>query len=114
MILSMNKEFGVPLSESEMGKYMTSTSITAAVESKTLKETSEEAAFKNDLFENATSYLNNTSINKGNGSHTSRVWTPLDNLNVNFINMKRDKKDETRQFIDENKKLIGKISEENK
>lgn len=103
MVLSMNKEFGIPLSDAEMEKL------------KKFSNPNEdtrnfEDSIKTNLFEDTTSYMNNDR----KILHTSRVWTPIDNLNVSYIEHKREKRETTKDFIDENTKLVAKLSEQNK
>lgn len=98
MILSMSKEYGVPLTDIELNNLKD-----AQCQKDNVNET---GAVSNDLFEDATTY--------SKIPHTSRIWTPLDNLNINFITLKKEKETANKDFILENVKLIPKISQENK
>lgn len=134
MILSMNKEFGVPLNDTAANKLNTS----SGEEQKDAGNFSKNAD-ATSLFDNATSYLNshNDSSNKavGNGdggdgcgsggaaaataaaaAHTSRIWTPLDNLNVSFIAHKKEQAEmrNSKDFIGENAQKITEISQANR
>lgn len=103
----MNKEFGVPLNDTEANKLKT---INCEKETTSLKNL--EGSIRNDLFDNTTSYMNSNNDQKV--VHTSRVWTPIDHLNVSFIAYKKDKKENTRDFIGENSRKISEISEINR
>lgn len=126
MILSMNKEFGVPLNDTAANKLNTFSS----EEQKDAGNFSKNAD-ATSLFDNATSYLNshNDSSNKAVGdgagggagsgtaaAHTSRIWTPLDNLNVSFIAQKKEQAEmrNSKDFIGENAQKISEISQANR
>lgn len=103
MVLSMNKEFGVPLSEAETSRMRTMESERGMINIENLMQ--------NVMFDDTT-----TNVQDENKQiiHTSRVWTPIDNLNVSFMSRKKERSENPRDFIRENTKEITKLSLENK
>lgn len=103
MILSLSKEFGVPLTEKETKLYK----ISEIVQFEPTKESIEKENLNptNEKLYNSLDNVN-TVI-----PHTSRIWTPIDNDNDKYFSLKKDR--EKKNFLNENKQKIGKISEKN-
>lgn len=103
MVLSLSKEFGVPLAEREAKLYRISEivefeSTTGSFEKENLNPINEKLL---NSLENVNTHI----------PHTSRIWTPIDNSNDRFLISKKEK--DSRNFVNENKQKIGEISEKN-
>ncbi|CAF0826449.1 unnamed protein product [Brachionus calyciflorus] len=106
MILSMSKEFGVPLTEKETKQYQYSEKFSEKVSSANNKENLNpvDPKLMNDF----------DTANITNIPHTSRIWTPIDNTNDQFMAQKKDKQVQMKNYLLENVKQIPEISEKNK
>lgn len=105
MILSMSKEFGIPLTEKETALYKY-----------TEKKPEENANDKENLNPINSKFLNDfDNVNITNIPHTSRIWTPIDNANDNFMIQKKERETQNnRNYLIENIQQIPEISERNR
>ncbi len=107
MVISMSKEFGVPLTEQDLEQLKSSTKV---------KENPEiDMNNRNDIINNYDSIMNGE-FSYGQSEHkiphTSRLWTPIDNFNEQFLMQKRDQ--DVKDFISENLKYVKELEEKNK
>jgi hypothetical protein len=109
MIMSMSKEFGVPLTDQDMEQLKSSTK---------LKETN---LHPHDQIEKG-ELVNYESMNEDYSyahsdqkiPHTSRLWTPIDNFNDQFMQQKREQESNVKDFINENSKMIKELADKNR
>jgi hypothetical protein len=107
MVVSMSKEFGVPLTEQDIEQMKSPVKI---------KESSEiDMNNRNDIINNYDSIMNGE-FSYGHSEHkiphTSRLWTPIDNFNEQFLMKKRDH--DVKDFVSENLKYVKELEEKNK
>ena len=107
MVISMSKEFGVPLTEQDLEQLKSSSKV---------KENPEiDMNNRNDIINNYDSIMNGE-FSYGQSEHkiphTSRLWTPIDNFNEQFLMQKRDQ--DVKDFISENLKYVKELEEKNK
>lgn len=102
----MSKEFGVPLTENELKQFK-------------LKDEATEN--KENLYNPQNSNENSQGImdefgygQNANIPHTSRIWTPIDNYNDNFMTQKSGKDTVVKNHISNNKKIVHETSEQNR
>ena len=106
MILSMSKEFGVPLNGQDMESIKASSSFDPDGYS--------ADAMSDFKKSNDTNEYNNEIEEKRNIPHTSRIWTPLDNDNNHYLQEKFEKQSQMRNFVASNIESVHEKSERNK
>ena len=93
MVLSMSKEFGVPLTEEDL----------SPVEKNEINtEIGDDTKF---VYE----YTDKYAI-----PHTSKAWTPIDNNNEKYLQEKSEKLNQPKNFVESNIEKVHEISNENK
>ncbi len=132
MILSMSKEFGVPLSDEELKMLKSSSNTLNRKESNNklsyIIKNEDNAAKHVDFNSSADSGIKNSynSIHDNQYNEnihvptSSRNWTPIDNINHAYLEKRRQKEDEQKDenvkknYLTENINSIYDISQKNK
>ena len=99
-VLSMSKEFGVPLTDGELEQLKSDRKLNTFG-----KQTDSEMA--DDIY--------GLVQTEPTIPHTSRFWTPIDHQNDQYLEIKREKQSEKApDFLKQNVKLVTEIAEKNK
>ena len=93
---SRSKEFGIPLNESDFA-HTNPSLVGKKVE---LTNENQEFAYDQNEFDNI--------------PHTSRIWTPIDHDNTQYVKEKLEKENQIKNFLSNNIQTIQEISEKNK
>ena len=104
----MSREFGVPLTDAELQQLK---------HAEKLKATQNVENFngKNN-FESDTSGVYGygyENTEQANIPHTSRIWTPIDNFNEDFLNKKKEKEVQPKNFLVHNIETLQELHEKN-
>lgn len=102
MVQSMSKEFGVPFGQMDEEMFKSGSSLSAKQQ-----DLVSEVNMINDNEEYG--YEKVKTI-----PHTSRVWTPLDNSNAQYMQNKLERESYVKNFIQNNMENIQEASEHNK
>ncbi len=97
MIVSMSKEFGVPINDLNELLNKSDTFVYDDVDN--LNKNNDDLEY---------------GYEKKNIPHTSRIWTPIDNENDKFLRSKLEKQNHIQNFISNNIESVHESSELNK
>jgi hypothetical protein len=103
MVLSLSKEFGVPLTDIEIDELKGSNHSETVIQNNNINPNS---AYLDEGYDD-------TEVNV---PHVSRFWTPLDNSNEKYIQLVEERKKQNfeKNFIENNLNQLHKQSEKNK
>ena len=102
MITSMSKEFGVPLTDIEMQQLK---------QSEKVKISNIENNFESEASGVYGYSYGNTE--PANIPHTSRIWTPIDNFNDQFLAKKKEKEAQVKNYVAHNIDSLQELHEKN-
>jgi hypothetical protein len=100
MITSMSREFGVPLTDAELQQLK---------QSEKIKLSNIENNFESEASDVYGYGYGNTEV--ANIPHTSRIWTPIDNFNEQFLMSKKEV--HVKNFISHNIETLQELHDKN-
>ncbi len=103
MVQSMSKEFGVPISQSDEETFKSSSSIGTIKQQDSISEVNLINDNENYGYEKVSKI-----------PHTSRIWTPIDNENEQYMRDKLEKQSLNKSFLLNNIQNIQEASDYNK